>query len=217
MSIRSQGFPIRALRGVQRATRQCALVFGAFAVAVLPNLSGCNAMSSPQEAGMELAVKIDTSKPIRFSTHSFGAHCFEATECRVVYFDRIIRSGDLPENTTPYPTDGLSKRLVAPHIAIPNFPAPAKVAWRAMDGTRLSADVDIAEIFGDELVRHEVPDGELQPFLYSPVEPDILLVVRNRTINVFMRAEMPTKKPQIQGNPYSNSRNDLVLAYSRSY
>ena len=62
MPMLDQGFLIRALRSVQRTARPPALVFCARASGVLPSLSGCNAMSSPQEAGMELAVKIDTQE-----------------------------------------------------------------------------------------------------------------------------------------------------------
>jgi len=199
--------PRRAFRAIARVA----------ATAALALLTGCNAMSSPQEAGMELAVKIDTSKPIRFSTHSFGAHCYEATECRVVYFNRVIRSGDYPESAIPYPTNDLSERLIAPHIAIPNFQSPAEVSWKSMDGKHLEARVDIAEIFKDEVIRHQVSQDDLAPFLYAAIEPDIVLVVRDRTLEVFMRAEVPTRELQVPGNPYSNFRNDLILAYRRSY
>lgn len=217
MPICNQGFPIRALRGVRRVARSSAFVLGALIAAVLPNLSGCNAMSSPQEAGMELAVKIDTSKPIRFSTHSFGAHCFDATECRVIYFGRVIRSGDYSERALHYPAGDLSSHLMAPHIGIPNFQAPVKVSWTTMDGTPLNAEIDISDIFKDEIIRHQVPKDQLQPFLYSPIEPDIMLVVRGRTIEIFMRAEVPTIELQIPGNQYSNFRSDLVLVYSHNY
>ena len=61
----------------------------AAATAALLLLAGCNAMSSPQEAGMELAVKIDTSKPIRFSRHDFGVACYDTYGCRVVYAGRV--------------------------------------------------------------------------------------------------------------------------------
>lgn len=215
MSISSRGFPIRALRGIQRVRRSFELVHGALAALILLSLSGCNAMSSPQEAGMELAVKIDTSKPIRFSTHSFGAHCFDATECRVVYFGRIIRSGS--KEAVPLPAGDLSRRLIAPHIGIPNFQSPVQVSWIASDGTLLHAEVDVAQIFKDQIVLHQVPKDQLPNFLFSPIEPEIIVVVRDRTIDVCMRAHIPTVSLQDPDNSYTDFRNDLVFVHSRSY
>lgn len=157
---------------------------------------------------MALAVKIDTSKPIRFSRHAFGAHCFGGTGCRVEYFDRVVRSRPENEPNPPIPTAGLERLISAPHVGIPNFPAPASIIWRSDDGAELHASVDIRRIFQDQIVRHKVPTKELPTWLYSEIEPEILVVVRNRTLDVFMRARMPTEQ---------GVRKDLMLAYSRTY
>lgn len=210
MPIRSQGFPIRFLSRA-RTARSSALVFGALAAAVLSNLSGCHAMSSPQEAGMELAVKIDTSEPIRFSTHAFGAHCFGGAGCRVEYSGRVIRNRSDNELNPPLPSTDLGELIVAPHIGIPNFPAPASVSWTSEDGDSLQALVDIGAIFADQLVRHDVPAAELPRFLYSEIEPEILVVVRDRQLDVFMRARIPI------ANEGAGVRNSLVLVDSQTY
>ena len=47
--------------------------------------------------------------------------------------------------------------------------------------------------------------------------PDILLEVNDRTINVYMRAFVPTRELQIPGNKYSRFRDDLILAWSKTY
>lgn len=210
MPIRSQGFPIRLLRRAL-AARSPALVFGTLAAAVLSSLSGCHAMSSPQEAGMELAVKIDTSEPIRFSTHAFGAHCFGGTGCHVEYAGRLIRSRLSNELNPPVPVSGLARLVSAPHIGIPNFPSSASVSWQSEDGSTLHALVDIAAIFEDQSVRHNVSQEDLPAWLYAEIEPEILVVVRDRTLDVFMRARIPTEIPP------NSVRRDLVLAYSRTY
>ena len=219
MSIRYQGFPSRALRGVQRAACPSALVFGALAAVVLRNLSGCSAMSSPQEAGMELAVKIDTSKPIRFSKHDFGASCFDTWGCRVRY-NGFLHVDDAEDEksapTSDFGPDYLD-HLSAGYVGVANFPESAQVEWHSLDRTALRATIDIGEIFKDQLVIHEVPADQLPPYLFTPVIPGILLVVEDRTIRVYMKAHISTKDLQVPGNRYSSFRNDVVLAYSKTY
>lgn len=211
MSIRNPGFSVCVPRRSRRAPRPSAFLLAAAAAALLPGLSGCHAMSSPQEAGMELAVKIDTSKPIRFSTHSFGAHCFGGAGCRVQYSGRLIRSRPDSESNPSVPTTDLGQLIVAPHIGIPNFPAPASVSWTSEAGSSLHALVDIGAIFEDQLVRHDVPTAELPRFLYSEIEPEILIVVRDRQLDVFMRARIPIVS---EGG---GVRKELVLVDSRTY
>jgi len=41
--------------------------------------------------------------------------------------------------------------------------------------------------------------------------------VNDRTINVYMKAFVPTRVPQIPGNEYSHFRNELILAWSKTY
>jgi hypothetical protein len=51
----------------------------------------------------------------------------------------------------------------------------------------------------------------------SVLEPEIILEVNDRTINVFMKARIPTKELQIPDNQHSRFRDDLILAYTRTY
>lgn len=219
MSISSQGFPIRALRGIRRAKRSFEPVHGALAALILLSLSGCHAMSSPQEAGMELAVKIDTSKPIRFSRHNFGAACYDTYGCRVHYAGRV-RLNEPEDSKSPSPEEIGSdylNYLSAGDIGIANFPPPADVTWRAADGTQLLARVDMAAIFADEIVLHTVPSDQLPPYLYAPVIPGVILVVNDRTVQVYMTAHITTQELQDRANSYSGFRKDMVLAHSKTY
>ena len=112
--------------------------------------------------------------------------------------------------------DKYPANLGASHLAIRNFPPPAQVSWRAKDGTSLQAQVDMAEIFKDGLIRHNLKREEISEAGSIP-SPDIILEVNDRTINVYMRAYIPTKEFQIPGNKYSKHRNDLIKVYSRTY
>ena len=66
----------------------------------------------------------------------------------------------------------------------------------------------------DQKVLHNVPKEDVLGDLGNP---DILLEVNDRTINVYMRAFVPTRELQIPGNKYSRFRDDLILAWSKTY
>ncbi len=74
--------------------------------------------------------------------------------------------------------------------------------------------VDIASIFRDQRVLHHVPNGAVDGDIG---DPGIILEVNDRTINVYMKAFVPTRVPQIPGNEYSRFRDDLILAWSKTY
>src|SRR3546814_10785958 len=90
------------------------------------------------------------------------------------------------------------------------------VTWRSKDGTPHHAEVDIGDIFKDRLIRHNLQREEISE-TSSISHPGIILEVNDRTINVYMRARIPTKELQIPGNKYSDFRNDLIKVFSRTY
>ena len=103
---------------------------------------------------------------------------------------------------------------------IRNFPAPARVRWRSKDGETHEAEVDIAALFADEVVRHNVPrediaemvDGEYQS------EPSIILEVNDRTLRVWMRAMIFLKKRvDVAGVMRADFRDDLILVETYSF
>lgn len=156
--------------------------------------------------------------PMRFWKHTFRASCYDTLECEVWYAG-FRHGSDKPAPPSSTYGPGYMDHLVGGHGMIPNFPAPAEVSWRSRDGERLRATIDTAEIFEDEIIRHnvareemaDVPDGEFKN------EPSILLEINDRTIRVYMRVHMPTKRLQKPGNRYSNFRNDLILVRTYNY
>lgn len=102
---------------------------------------------------------------------------------------------------------------------IRNFPPPAKVRWRSKDGEAHEAEIDIGALFADEVIRHHVPRDEMPELPDGKYrnEPSIILEVNDRTIRVWMRAHVPTRKLQELGNPYSDFRNDLILVETYTY
>lgn len=155
--------------------------------------------------------------PLWFVQHRFSSKCFSVQDCTISYAGRRVEkmsAGPLPSvESLGFP---LEKILGGGHSGIMNFPPPAQVDWIAMDGTRLSATVDMAEIFKDRLLVHSTPRDEILEYGTIP-PPDIALVVDDRTIDVYMRTQISLKELRDPDNPHSNFRTEVVRVYSRTY
>lgn len=158
--------------------------------------------------------------PYRFKRHNFGAFSYSTYGCKVVY-DHFLHL-DEPEDELQPSSESIGSNyrdyIDGTYLGIQNFPPPAKVTWRSKDGTPHSAEVDMAAIFKDELVLHRVAKEDVEEnALLGIGDPEIILEVNDRTLNVYMKAFIPTKSLRTPGNPHSNFRNDLILAYTRTY
>ena len=187
-------------------------------VATALTTTGCQGMVMTQDsvpvASGNAQLGPLTEWPLRFLRHNFGITTYALQEYTVVYADRPYSGGPRPAREDVHP-NSLSASG-AGHLMIRNFPPPAVVKWKSRDGTPLEADVDIGEIFRDELVLYEAPREEISD--RTPmVNPDIVMEINDRTINVYMRAHISTKDLQEPGNRYSDFRNDLIKVFSHTY
>jgi hypothetical protein len=159
--------------------------------------------------------------PLRFKRHNFGARCFDTLDCSVAY-DNFEHGGydrhKPTRSSASYGPDYL-KGWNGSYGGIDNFPPPAKVSWISKDGTRHEADIDIGDLFKDQVVLHHVPREELAdlPDGKYNLNPSILLEVNDRTIRIYMAARIATKHLQIPGNQYSSARYDLVLVKTYTF
>ncbi len=173
--------------------------------------------ASERPAGRHDAAGVEW--PLKFKSHYFGAACFNTQSCVVLYRD--FPHGAMHEGPSPSVEStgrSLDQLLAASRGPIPNFPPPAKVTWRSKDGAPHEARIDIGEIFRDELIRHSLAREDIpEATLASDHSPGIILEVNDRTINVYMRAHISTRKPQELGNRYSDFRDDLIKVFSHSY
>jgi hypothetical protein len=156
--------------------------------------------------------------PLTFVRHNFGAHCFDTIGCRITYagFTHGVDSEDEVSPPMSSYKGSREQLLRAAHIGKRNFPPPAKVSWRSKDGAPHETEVDIGAIFKDRVVRHNVPRGDYRDDL-GIADPDIVLEVNDRTVNVYMRALIPTRTEQAEGGARGYSRDELVLAWTRTY
>lgn len=154
--------------------------------------------------------------PLRFDHHLFGVACFDTQTCLARY-DRFDFGNPEPSGpTTALPQQAYDAALTASYGPVARTTPAAQLAWRSKDGTQLQAEVDIAALFADGLIRHQLPreaiaDGVSMGFTH------ILLEVSDRTVNVYTRTMIPTKDAQIPGNKYSFFRDDLIKVFSRTY
>ena len=188
-------------------------------------LAGCQtAMSTPPLAGYDGRKSIDENYsnrasdwPLTFSAHQFGAFSYSTYGCKLFYRGRPQL--DEPEDVLQISSDGVPNypnNLDGSWGPIKNFPPPAQVTWRSKDGQRHQAEVDIGDIFKDQLIRHRVPREDISTVGSLPL-PEIILEVNDRTINVYMKAIIWTNSLQIPGNRLSNQRSDMIKVYSRTY
>jgi hypothetical protein len=187
--------------------------------------TGCHAtMATSTSSGPSSALpeghytNVGAEWPLKFRAHYFGISTYSTYGCRVEYAGRV--RVDEPADRLQPSSEALGSRypdnMTAGAGPIGNFPSPAKVSWRSKDGTALQAEIDIGEIFKDELIRHRVArEDALDPA--SSGTPGIILEVNDRTINVYMRDMIALKKPRFPDRPHSDFRNDLIKVFSQTY
>lgn len=156
--------------------------------------------------------------PLRFRRHEFQAVCYDTQTCSIWYAN--TQQGDYkpsPPSSGEWPQ--YLSRVTGAQVGIRNFPPAAKLDWISKGGTRHVAEIDIREIFREELLLHDVPREEVadQPDGRIIVDPTILLEINDRTVRVYIRSYVPTKTEQIPGNVHSHSRDELVLARTYHY
>ncbi|MBS7456378.1 hypothetical protein [Coralloluteibacterium stylophorae] len=188
-------------------------------LAALITTTGCQGVTAKTDDGRTIRPDNTVADwPLKFVQHNFGVACYSTYGCHITYAGRLVR--DEPDDQLKLSSESLGDKypdnLRGGWLGIFNFPPPAKVRWRSKDGASHEADVDMAVIFADQLIRHEVPREEVLEGS-SIMNPDIILEVNDRTINVWMRAFIPMKTPQIPGNEISNARDEPVLVWSRTY
>jgi len=205
--------PNRALLNRRAAASLCVLFLAGCQSAMSPSLSTSGAAVQRGAGGHSVTTD---DWPLRFREHKFDAYCFSTVGCEVVY-GGMLRIKDLDDRLkiASAALKNYPAMLTAGMGPIANFPPPAKVSWLSRDGSSHRAEVDIGEIFKDQLVHHNMRREEL--LRNQGVPPEIILEVNDRTINVYMRATLWTKAPQRPGHPHSNYRDDLIKAYSRTY
>ncbi|TBR13430.1 MAG: hypothetical protein EPO46_02745 [Lysobacter sp.] len=155
--------------------------------------------------------------PLRFWQHNFGAYCFSTWGCRVRYGSHLIVDRPPSEWQEPLEaaTGDMRARMRGGHIGLRNFEGPVTLEWHDAQRTPQHLSLDLAELFADGLIRHNVPANEIREST-SVGNPDIIVEINDRTVRVYMRAHIPLKKPRDAANPYSDFVEENILVFERA-
>ena len=151
---------------------------------------------------------------IPFYDHSFNARCFDTLRCRVLYGNAYIVNSGSPTG----PFTERDRRNLRGGWGNLEFPSVARVTWTSKDGTNHDEKIDLGAIFHSGLVRY-APDLDVNDVHISvpPSAPDIILVVEDRSIRVYMKAWIWLLHPTDPTNKFTNVRTDVVVAYSHTF
>jgi hypothetical protein len=155
------------------------------------------------------------SFPLRFKTHNFGAYCYNTYGGKVLY-NNFYHALEPDDKLRPPARPEQRDRWDGDYGGVENFPSPAVVKWRSLDGVEHEASIDIGEIFRDQLILHNVREQDIPEYIAIGT-PSIVLVIDDRTINVYMRTFIPLKRPRTPGNTNSDYQDDLILARSYTF
>lgn len=148
-----------------------------------------------------------------FFDHSFSASCYDTLACRVLYENSYVVNEEEPSGPL---TPVIRKNLRGGWGSL-DFPSKAHVAWTSKDGEAHEEDIDLEEIFKSKLVLYspelDVRDVNLHAYYRTP---DIILVIENRSIYVYLKTLIPLIKPVDPRNIHSNARIEMVMAYTKT-
>jgi hypothetical protein len=149
-----------------------------------------------------------------FYDHSFGARCFDTLRCRVLYDNAYIVNSGSPSG----PFTERDRNNLSGGWGNLEFPSVVRVMWASKDGTNHDEKIDLGEIFSSRMIRYP-PDLDVNDVKISvaPSAPDIVLVVEDRSIRVYMRAWISLLRPRFPGRENSDFRHDPVVAYSQTF
>jgi hypothetical protein len=186
-------------------------------------LQGCASPMTPSDATYPPPGHFPATKnrlkdgPFRFWQHNFAVYTAATWGARVTYGPHVIKDEPDHEMTTPPEAmkPGRVQRMRAGWVGLRNFPGPVVMDWRSRDGTPLHYELDFAKLFADGLIRHDVPEHEINPDASVP-DPDIIVEITDRTVRVYMRAFISLKAPRDPGNRYTNAVDENVLVFEKT-
>jgi hypothetical protein len=179
-------------------------------------MTGCSTAMTNHLSKLGEGDVVRNTFPLKFKSHAFGAYCFNTVGCKVLYANMYhVRKNE--NEISPPPLPDYLNRVSASTIGIDNFPPAAVVTWHSLDGKPHEAKVDIGAIFKDQRILHHVPEDQIPTETAAFDGASIILVVDDRTINVYMKTTIYLKKPRDPSNPRSTRVHEMTLAYTRTY
>lgn len=159
---------------------------------------------------------MSTTDVLHFSAHDLAVFCYSASNVIVTYAGRAHELWDEGENA---PT-----RTAAHDQRYPNgmfgtyrtFESLVQAEWNALDGTRLSTEVDLDQVFPDHVVLHGADPARIyQPNPIIGHEPVLVVEIDDHSLSIFMDVTIQTLSPDPSAPSYERTRY-RTLAHTRT-
>jgi len=164
--------------------------------------------------------------PLWFHDYAFEATCYNTLRCSIIFarhqhaLTPHLSSPSGQPHDPDWKKDWYAGFSTGEDFQRHGFPSPVDIRWTALDGVEREIALDLDTVFPERLILHNVPEEEVREDWKASRHlrrVQILLEVNDRTVNVYMRAWVITKHLQDPANPRSNSRRDLMLAWTRTW
>lgn len=155
-----------------------------------------------------------TIEPLRFTSHHFAVFCYAVADVRVDYAGRTRALWDegrmaparTPADATRYPN--------AQFGLYQAFEGPLHASWRAHDGSALTWQVDLDQVFPDRAVLHDAnPERIYAPMPLTGGAPVLIVELNDRTLSIYMDATVQTL-PADPASPRRDQTDYRTLAYT---
>ncbi|MBB3228665.1 hypothetical protein FHW69_003307 [Luteibacter sp. Sphag1AF] len=177
---------------------------------------GCHTTAQNLAPPGEVARHRPNRFPLTFTRHNFSAYCFSTWGCKVIYDDMYDVKDRDDVLSSPLRGPLHLQQLNTVNLSIENFPSPAVVTWRSRDGVPHEDSIDLDRVFRDRRIVHRIDEKKISDTAFIGY-PDILLIVDDRALSIYMKTYLPLKKLRDPANRYSGMSESFVLIYAKTY
>lgn len=150
---------------------------------------------------------------LKFSKHDLNIQVYSASDVDVLYAGtpHKLSAGKLAPAKTEKDQNRYPNFKSGSYIT---FAGPVEVKWSAADGSKLSASLNLDDIFKDRKVLHT--DDVSRIYKADPIsggQPTIIIEVNDRTLNVYMFVTIRLEKDEATRDHHDHR----TFAYSKTY
>lgn len=157
-----------------------------------------------------------TTDVLRFSEHDFAIFCYSASNVEIIYAGHAHNRWSDGE-IAPARTAADDQRYTNGKFGTyRTFASIVHAEWNALDGARLSTDVDLDEVFPDHVVLHEAdPASIFQPKPIIGPYPIIIVEINDHILSIYMDVTIQTLAAESSAIRYERTRY-RTLAHTRT-
>ncbi|KAF1003494.1 MAG: hypothetical protein GAK28_04630 [Luteibacter sp.] len=152
---------------------------------------------------------------LTFTDYTFEAYGFRTRRHHIEYGDDsvvFVDIGQPPRQPKPHDLDLMGHKKTRLRSSLETV----NITWRSMDGAKHKTRIDLAQIFKDRRIHHNVrPDDVWHGERIRP--PTIILIVDDRDVRLYMKAMIPLRERSDPKNPYTTYRREATKVASLTF